>query len=108
MSSSGGPGNYADAVTQAQELIRQGRLSDPGEHFPYRRSDAEQSGLNPGIAAACEAYVEAQQAYLGNPGDGTRGDYEAAKEALVLARREERIAQRRPGSEVFTNNTQEG
>jgi hypothetical protein len=64
--------------------------------------------LQPAVADACQAYVEAQEAFLRDPGDATKGDYEAAKEALVKARRDQRIAERRLGFEVFTDNTQEG
>lgn len=87
-----GPASYGDAITEAQNLVRQGRLADPGEHFPYKRGDAVSGGLPPAVADACATYVEAQEAFLRNPGDGTRGDYEAAKEALVDARREDRAA----------------
>jgi hypothetical protein len=111
MSNRGGPSSYADAITQAQELVRKGRLADPDEHFPYKRDDAERAGLPGAIAAACETYVAAQKAYLEDPGDGTRSEYEAAKEALVQARREQRIAEGRPGSETFaqvTTDNEEG
>ena len=40
-----GPASYADAIVEAQRLVREGRLADPGEHYrsisvahPARRS----------------------------------------------------------------------
>jgi hypothetical protein len=106
--SSKGPASYADAIVEAQNLVRRGRLADPGEHFPYKHGVAVLGGLHPDVADACQAFIDAQQAYLEDPGDGTRSDYQAAQERLVLARRERRIAEGRPGSEVFTDNSQEG
>ena len=102
-----GPASYADAIVEAQNLVRKGRLADPDEHYPYKRDDAVQGGLQPAVADACQAYVEAQKAYLEDPGDGTRSEYEAAKQALVDARRADRAARgiTDNGADV---NTQEG
>jgi hypothetical protein len=105
------PTSYADAVTQAQELLRQGRLADEGEHFPYKRDEmdaliAENPPMGPDgpdddrfrasdytssdIAAASERYIAAQERYLKDPGDATRGEYADARDELVEARRAHR------------------
>lgn len=90
----------------------QSRLSDPGEHFPYKHAEAlalleEDPPYGPDgedddrlrvsdylsreIADATNAYVNAQAAYLADAGDGTRAAYSAAKEALVAARQAHRV-----------------
>ena len=101
--SSKAPQSYADAVTAAQDLVRKGRLNDPGEHFPYKHDDAVEAGLPADIADASQRYIAAQQAYLESPGDGTRADYEAAKTELVAARQAHRIAENRPGTDLLVN-----
>jgi multidrug efflux pump subunit AcrA (membrane-fusion protein) len=113
MTRENGPGGYADAVAEAQQSIREARLADPDEHFPYNREAAERG--NPdgvrvlaGVAAATERYVRAQQAYLENPGDATRDDYRATAEALVSARNEHRSNQMLVGPVAATTETREG
>lgn len=106
------PDSYATAIVQAQQLVRTGRLADPDEHFPYKH--AAVTGLveeNPPagpngpdddtvrvedfmsqeIADATRDYVEAQEAFLRDPGDGTRAAYDATRDALVAARRAHRV-----------------
>lgn len=111
MASSKQPKTYGDAVAQAQELVRAGRLADPGEHFPYKH-DAVTALLDENPAAgpngddddsrhvsdfisrrivdASQAYIEAQQAYLKDPGDATLAAYQEATDDLVSARRAHR------------------
>jgi hypothetical protein len=105
------PREYGAAWEKAQTLLRQGRLNDPGEHFPYKHDDVtalveENPPMGPDgpdddrlraedftsaeIADATRDYVQAQEAYLRDPGDGTAGDYRAAAEALVAARQAHR------------------
>lgn len=95
----------------AQELLRAGHLNDPGEHFPYKHGDVvalidveapmgpEGEGddrmtiadyMSREIADRSKAYVEAQEAYLRDPGDATRAAYESARDRLVAARQEHR------------------
>lgn len=112
------PQSYGDAVTQAQALVRAGRLADPGEHFPYKH-DAVTALLedNPAagpagegddskrvsdfmsvrIAEATAAYVGAQEAYLRDPGDVTLAEYQSAAEDLQAARKTHR---RKRGGEM--------
>ena len=105
------PQSYSDAVTRAQDMIRRGRLNDPGEHFPYKREavaavleenppagprgeddDSLRASdfMTTRIADASAAYVEAQAAYLKDPGDGTLANYREAADDLVAARRAQR------------------
>lgn len=94
------------------------RLSDPDGHFPYKLDealaldpDAPAGPFGPDdrsrtfcdfitaeLAHATNRYVEAQAAYIGDPGDGTRADYEAARDELAAARRDHRRG--RPGFTV--------
>ncbi len=112
------PKSFGEAVTRAQDLIRAGRLADPGEHFPYKREDvaallAENPPAGPAgkgddskrvsdytskrIIAATGAYIAAQEAYLQDPGDVTLADYQEKADDLVAARRAHR---RRRGGEM--------
>lgn len=110
------PQSYGDAVTQAQDLIRAGRLADPGEHFPYKHATVtalleENPPAGPNgddgkrvsdfmstrIADASAAYIDAQETYLGDPGDATLAEYQSAAEDLVAARKTHR---RKRGGEM--------
>jgi hypothetical protein len=105
------PGGYGQAWEQALRLLRTGRLNDPGEHFPYKHADVttvveENPPMGPegpdddrvraedymsqDIADATKAYIEAQEAYLKDPGDATKADYSEATSALVAARQAHR------------------
>ncbi len=105
-------GSYAAAHAESQRLLREGRLADDGEHFPYKHDEvsaliAENPPAGPdgddddrlrvedfisqAIADASAAYVEAQRVYLEDPGDGTKAAYEAAKRTLADARRAHRV-----------------
>ena len=105
------PQSYGDAVTRAQELVRAGRLADPGEHFPYKHdavtalldenppagpggedddSRRVSDFMSPRIADATQAYVQAQESYLSDPGDATLAAYQEAADDLVAARRAHR------------------
>lgn len=105
------PRNYAEAWERAQELLRQGRLNDPGEHFPYKHAEvsaliAENPAYGPegpdddrvrvedfitqDIADATQLYIDAQADYLEHPGDGTKAEYVSAKDRLVAARQAHR------------------
>lgn len=114
------PPGYGAAWETAQSLLRKGRLADPDEHFPYKHADVTalveenppagpdgpdddrvrvEDFLSQEIADATKRYIDAQQAYLTDPGDGTRADYDAAKDALQKARAQHR-AQRPIGPVV--------
>jgi hypothetical protein len=98
-------------MTRAQGLLRAGRLADPDEHFPYRHAEvrelvAENPPAGPNgpddarvrvedfmtgdIADASRDYIGAQEAYLRDPGNATRAEYERCKELLIAARQEHR------------------
>lgn len=83
------------------------RLHDPGEHYPYKHDHvsaliAENPPAGPDgpdddrvrvedyisqpIADATRDYIDAQAAYLTDPGDATRAAYEQAKADLQAAR----------------------
>jgi hypothetical protein len=102
---------YADALDTARGLLGQARLSDPGEHFPYKHADisaliAENPPMGPDgpddervraedftsqeIADATKVYIDAQAEYLTDRGDATREAYEQAKRNLVEARQAHR------------------
>ena len=94
----------------------QQRLDDPDGHYPYKLDEALALDLDApagpngpddrsrvvgdfityDVAEAAAAHVEAQGEYVKNPGDGTRAEYEATRDALVAARRQHRAG--RPGS----------
>ncbi len=111
------PKTYAEASEQAQNLLGRARLADPDEHFPYKRDVvdailAEDPPMGPGspdglegtddrsrsvsdymtpdIAAASEAYVEAQAAYVADHSEANRSAYEAARDRLLAARLDHR------------------
>ncbi|HYN95406.1 MAG TPA: hypothetical protein VES42_16280 [Pilimelia sp.] len=113
-----GPRSYADAVAKAGDLLRQGRLNDPDEHFPYKHQAvseliAEDPPARPDpvgdpgddrrisdyisqdIADASQAMIEAQAAHLADASDeGLRQAYEDSKTALVQARQAHRANRR--------------
>ncbi len=112
------PGSFGEAVVRAQELVRAGRLADPGEHFPYKHDvvtalleenpPAGPSGegddskrvsdfMSVRIADATRDYVAAQEEYLRNPGDATLAAYQEATDDLAAARRAHR---RKRGGEM--------
>lgn len=118
MASSSRAPSYGDAVAKASAQIRTARLSDPGEHFPYKRAEVDalieenppmgpgmpdgQEGVDDrsreavdftssGIAAATEDYVNAQAAYLKDPDDDNRSEYDAARDRLQAARLDHRV-----------------
>jgi hypothetical protein len=87
------------------------RLNDPGEHYPYKHEQVTalladnppmgpdgpdddrlraEDYTSPDIADATKAYIEAQAAYLADPGDGTRAAYDGARDRLQAARAEHR------------------
>lgn len=87
------------------------RLDDPDEHYPYKHAHVSalieenpahgpdgpdddrvrvEDFISQRIADATRDYIDAQAAYLTDPGDGTRSDYEHAKQALAEARAEHR------------------
>lgn len=113
------PRGYGEALAAAQASLRAARLSDPDEHFPYRYAEvtdlvAENPPMGPNgpddtsflaedfmtqeIADASKDYIAAQAAYLKNPGDATREEYEAAKADLVFARQSHRVNRGQPGA----------
>ena len=87
------------------------RLNDPDEHFPYKHEHVcaliEENGpagpdgpdddrlrvqdyISQDIADATKAYVEAQAAWLSDPGDATQELHQQAARDLVEARRAHR------------------
>jgi hypothetical protein len=109
--------SYGDVTAAAQAQIRAARLRDPGEHFPYKRDAVEallaedppmgpgitggHEGVDdrsrevadytsPGIAAATDDYITAQEAYLRSPSDDTKSEYDAARDRLQAARLDHR------------------
>jgi len=104
--------SYGEAWEEAQALLRAARLTDPGEHFPYKYEVAsaliaENPPMGPNgpdddavraedfmsqpIADATDDYIGAQAAYLADPGDGTAAAYETAKQTLQAARAAHRV-----------------
>lgn len=88
------------------------RVDDPDEHYPYKYDHvaalvAEDGPAGPSgpdddrarisdymshdIASASGLYVDAQEAYLTEPGDATLAAYRDAKQALLDARRAHRV-----------------
>lgn len=109
--------DYASGLERARALIREGRLNDPGEHFPYKHGEVtalleENPPAGPNgpdddsmrasdhmsqqIADATRLYVEAQEAFLRNPGDATQAEYQAAAENLAAARAYHRRGRKHP------------
>jgi hypothetical protein len=83
------------------------RLTDPDDHFPYKLDEVKalleanpplgpdgpdddrvraEDYLSADIADASAAYVEAQAAFLTDPGDGTKAAYQGARDKLQAAR----------------------
>jgi hypothetical protein len=110
-----GPRNYGDAINQARELVNQGRLVDPDEHYPYKHADVSalveenppagpdgpdddrvriRDLMSQDIADASRDYIDAQAAYLRDPGDATRGAYHDARDRLITARQAHRANRR--------------
>jgi hypothetical protein len=105
------------AFDEARQALQAARLDDPDDHFPYKLDeglaldlDAPAGPNGPDddsltvrdfithdLVRATAKYVEAQATYLADPGDGTKGAYEAARDELVAARQDHRLEQRRPG-----------
>jgi hypothetical protein len=106
------PQSYGEAWESAQALIRAGRLNDPDEHYPYKYEHVTAViDLNPPmgpdgpdddrvraedfisqqIADATKDYIDAQAAYLDDPGDATREAYKTATDTLVTARQAHRV-----------------
>lgn len=106
------PRNRSEALERAKGLLRQGRLNDPNEHFPYKHDEvsrliAENPPAGPegpdddrvrvedfitqDIADATRDYIDAQAAYLEDPGDATRADYHRARDELTAARQAHRV-----------------
>lgn len=109
---------YAQVVEQSRQAIAQARLTDPAEHFPYKRdvvdallADPEQpmgpgvpggadgaddasrtidDYMSPGIAAATDNYIAAQGAYLKQPSGETLAAYNTARDQLQAARLDHR------------------
>ncbi len=84
------------------------RLTDPGEHFPYKRDDATAALETPpeagthnhpghwytsaGIIDATGAYIAAQETLLRDGTPKAKTAYDRAAEDLVAARREHRAS----------------
>lgn len=102
---------YAEAVAEARALISQARRDDPDEHYPYKHEAvsaliAENPPAGPNgpdddrvrvrdmisqpIADASRDYIDAQEAYLADPGEDAKAAYAAARDVLVEARRRHR------------------
>lgn len=109
--------SYAQVVNQSRQAIANARLNDPEEHFPYKRQAVDDLlnravPMGPGspngdtgesdnsrtvadyisadIANATAEYITAQAAYLEDPSDETRGEYDAARDRLQAARLDHR------------------
>jgi hypothetical protein len=117
--------SYAQAVDQARQAVARARLADPDEHYPYKADAVAQlleenpaagpagpdddskratDFMSTRVADASAAYIEAQAAYLRDPGDATLADYQEATDDLVAARR---VHRRRRGGAMFVSG-QEG
>lgn len=102
---------YSEALASARESVSRARVSDPGEHFPYKAAEAralmsKNPAMGPGgpkdgrvraedvmskrIADASEAYIAAQKHFLLDPTGANQELYDAAKDDLVAARRAHR------------------
>lgn len=109
--------SYAQVVDQSKQAIAKARLADPEEHFPYKRQAVDDllnraTPMGPGspngdpgdndrsrtvadyitadIANATGEYVKAQAAYLEDPSDDNRAEYDAARDRLQAARLDHR------------------
>lgn len=98
------------------------RIGDPDGHYPYKYDEAMELDLDapagnagpgdrskvlgdyisPEIIEATAAYVSAQEAYVLDPGDGTRAAYEGTRDELIAARQTHRQGR------VGTTTTVEG
>jgi hypothetical protein len=108
---------YAQIVARQAQERAQFRRNDPGEHYPYKHHIvtgmlAEGTTLGPGIpdqldgdtdssrtiddymsrgiADASRDYIDAQGAWLTDPGDDTLAAYGAARDQLIAARLDHR------------------
>lgn len=75
------------------------------DQYPYKRTDAEAGNpdgwsIPSKVARACEDFVNAQEAFVSNRSQSNKNAYRAASDALVLARRGQRVAERRLGMEI--------
>lgn len=105
------PADTGEALAQARDLVAQARLTDPGEHFPFKIKAARdlvakdtpmgpagpkdtsvtaQDFMTERIAEASKAYVDAQAAYLANSTPSSRERYDMARDDLIAARRAHR------------------
>jgi hypothetical protein len=105
------PHSYGEAWGAAQEALRAARLADPDEHFPYKHDDVtalrdENPPMGPDgpdddrvraedyisyeIIDASRDYIDAQAAYLTDPGDETKAEYERTRDLLQAARLDHR------------------
>jgi hypothetical protein len=105
------PRTYGEAVEAAQKLLAQGRLADPGEHYPYKHADvtalleenppAGPDGpdddrvcvrdlMSQAIADASRDYIDAQATYVADPSEENRAAYDVARDVLIEARRRHR------------------
>lgn len=100
-----------EALAAARVAVGEARVSDPGEHFPYKfkavqsllskdapmgpegaddDSASAKDFTSERIAFCSAAYIAAQKAWLLDPSPGNHSAYEAAKDDLVAARRTHR------------------
>jgi hypothetical protein len=111
--------SYAQVVNQSRQAIASARLNDPNEHFPYKRQDVDDllnrvTPMGPGspngdtgeadtsrtivdyisadIANATGQYIDAQAAYLEDPSEDTKDEYDAARDRLQAARLDHRAS----------------
>lgn len=109
--------SYAQVVNQSRQAIANARLNDPEEHFPYKRQAVDDllnqaKPMGPGspngddgqndnsrtvadyisadIANATQEYIDAQAAFLEDPNEDTKGEYDAARDRLQAARLDHR------------------
>jgi hypothetical protein len=98
--------SYAQVYEDAQRGYAAAQLADPDSHFPYKREQvldalhtppAEGTNNHPehwytseAIIDASAAYVQAQEAYLKDPGDATKEAYNEAARGVVAARQAHR------------------
>lgn len=109
--------SYAQVVDQSRQAIANARLNDPEEHFPYKRQAIDDllnqaPAMGPGspngdtgesdnsrtvadyisadIATASKEYIDAQAAFLSDPSESNRAEYEAARDRLQAARLDHR------------------
>jgi hypothetical protein len=106
---------YGEAMEAARGLLAASRLADPLEHFPYKHDDVcalvdENPPMGPegadddrfraedytsrAIADATRDYIAAQAAYLEDPGDAAKAEYERTRDVLQAARLDHRSNRR--------------